>query len=342
MPSISRFALPLLGLMSPLAAHAVIDSRAVAVCASLADNDKRLACFDQLAEVDMRPVEPTAAPIAPGVLKTVPQPTAETSLLAQEWELGDDLKRSTFNFRSYRPTYLLLANYSGAPNYAPFINAGIVKTDDDKRLQHAELMFQLSFKMKLAEDLAGTPFDLWFGYTQQSYWQAYNKSASSPFRETNYQPELMAVVPVNFRLPGITARFVNFGVVHQSNGQSGTLSRSWNRFYAQAGLEEGRFTLLARVWKRLDGGGKDDDNPDILDYMGNGDLQASYRQGGHEFSLLARKNFRTSRGATQLGWNFPLSRNLKGYVEIFSGYGQTLIDYNYSQKSIGTGVTVDF
>lgn len=346
MTSPLRFAVPMLAMLSPLLAHAApLELSTLAICADLADADKRLACYDRLAAPAMKlnyPVEPAVAAPTPALLKADEPATRQTSVLAQEWELADNLKRGIYNFRSYRSNYLLLANYSGAPNYAPFRAVATDPALDGLRIKHAELMFQLGFKMKMAEQVAGTPFDLWFGYTQQSYWQAFNKSASSPFRETNYQPEIMAVVPVNFRLPGITARMVNFGLVHQSNGQSGTLSRSWNRFYAQIGLEEGGFTLLARVWKRLDGGGADDDNPDILAYMGHGDLQARYRQGGHEFSATVRQNFSTDRGAVQLGWAFPLTRNLQGYVQAFSGYGQSLIDYNYSHKSVGAGVTVDF
>ncbi|GAA4031633.1 phospholipase A [Actimicrobium antarcticum] len=345
MTSTLRFAMPILGLLLPLTTHAAIEISTLAICSQLADPDKRLACFDRLSAGAMKQVDPVAPAVAvpaPALLKADEPATRQTSLLAQEWELGNDLNRGTYNFRPYRANYLLLANYSGAPNYAPFKTAAGDAGLEGRRIKHAELTFQLGFKMKMVENVAGSPFDLWFGYTQQSYWQAFNKMASSPFRETNYQPEVMAVVPVNFRLPGMTARFLNFGVVHQSNGQTGTLSRSWNRAYAQIGLEEGGFTVLARVWKRLDGGGTDDDNPDIIAYMGHGDIQADYRQGGHDFSIVARQNFSTNRGAAQLGWAFPLTRNLKGYVQAFTGYGQTLIDYNYSHKSIGAGVTVDF
>jgi phospholipase A1 len=102
-------------------------------------------------------------------------------------------------------------------------------------------------------------------------------------------------------------------------------------------MEKGNFTLSARVWKQF---GNNEDNPDIADYMGYGDVGGTYRRNGHEFSVFARRNFRTGRGAVRAGWAFPFNTHLKGYVEAFSGYGQSLIDYNHSQTTIGVGVLV--
>jgi phospholipase A1 len=60
--------------------------------------------------------------------------------------------------------------------------------DPDARPQKAEAKFQISFKVKLWEDVLGKDMDLWFAYTQLAFWQVYNKEFSSPFRERTTNP----------------------------------------------------------------------------------------------------------------------------------------------------------
>ncbi|WP_394778807.1 phospholipase A [Undibacterium sp.] len=344
----NKLILPLL-MMSPLLAHAGPVEEEMLRCSALGDASQRLSCFDALAKASA-PTAPNAV-VAPIKARPAQQPedivklaevkeaAPELSQMTQEWELDKAAKRGRFTFRPLRDNYLLLANFSNATNnqpYKDFTPAGI-------EAKHVELTYQLSFKVKMAEEVAGSPLDIWVGYTQQSFWQAYNRSASSPFRETNYQPEVMAVLPINKNIGGFDIRYVNFGLVHQSNGQTATLSRSWNRVYAELGLERGNFGLTTRVWHRLDNARSDNDNIDIVDYMGHGDIRATYREkNGQEFSLMARRNFSTGHGALQAGWAIPIAANLKGYVQVFDGYGQSLIDYNYSQRSIGAGFLMDF
>lgn len=329
----------------------------LAECAGIADNGSRLACFDRLAAGSGAAAAGAAAKPAsaatpvpalenvPPMASAAPASRAEgegerTYSLVRHWEVGQENKRGVFAFRPHRPNYIVAA-YSASPNDAPYLPFRRA-APDAKGLSHGELAFQLGFKMKAAENFLNSPADLWFAYTQESFWQASNHAASSPFRESNYQPEMMLVVPADFALLGMRARFVNFGLVHQSNGQSSTLSRSWNRLYAQIGLERGNFTLLARTWKRISEDADTDDNPDINDFLGYGDLLGTYRRGEHEWSLLARRNFRTGHGALQAGWAFPIAGPLKGYLQLFSGYGQSLIDYNHAHKSIGLGVMVSY
>jgi phospholipase A1 len=315
-------------------------------CTAISDDHDRLACFDALAanvaaknENPMQ-MQPPSAAAAAQTETPLADAKERSSYLDDHWELVPEKKRGVFKLRPHRDNYLI-ANYNPSPNntpYRPFRSL----TPGSGDLSRNELSYQIGFKLKVLENVAHSPVDVWFGYTQRSFWQASNHKASSPFRETDYQPEVMAVAPLDFKLLGVRARFVGLGFVHQSNGQASTLSRSWNRVYAQAGFERGDFSLVARVWQRINEARISDDNPDIIDYMGHGDVTGAYRHNGHELSVLTRYNFSTSKGALQLGWAFPLESNLKGYVRVFSGYGHSLIDYNAYQKAIGFGVLINF
>jgi phospholipase A1 len=317
------------------------------VCATIQDDGARLSCYDGLAlKVPVSPAgpEPLSSRLTPELASAeVVQENiaAETLMLSRHWELAPEHQHGVFSFRPHRENYLV-ATYNRSPNEEPYRPFRFLVPGAD-RLSRTELAFQLSFKLKLAEDLGSFPADLWFGYSQHSYWQASNREASSPFRETNYQPEVMAVLPINIDLAGLLRlQLISAGIIHQSNGQASSLSRSWDRVYLQAGLGRENFTLLARVWERLGEDLSEDDNPDIIRYMGRGDLLANYYRNGHEYSLLARYNFSTGKGAGRLGWSFPLASNLDGYVQYFAGYGYSLIDYNAFQRVLGVGVTVDF
>lgn len=356
-PAVPRTTIAAL-LLCATVAHAGELEQQLLRCSALGDASARLGCFDELTKVATAatvagsptadttiaaaPASPAAATapteIPPVASATAAPPETPISRTEQAWELVPSSRRGMFSFRPHHENYLLLANYSAQSNTQPYRNL----TPAGLPPKRVEITYQLSFKVKAAEQLAGLPIDIWLGYTQQSFWQAYNRAASSPFRETNYQPEVMAVLPVNKEIAGLHVRHLNVGLVHQSNGQTGTLSRSWNRMYAQLGVDRGNFALSWRLWRRLDNAKSNNDNPDITDYLGNGDVRAVYRDDGHEYSVTARRNWRTSRGSLQAGWAYPITTNLKGYLQVFSGYGQSLIDYNYSQKSIGAGFNADF
>jgi phospholipase A1 len=326
-------------------------------CSALGDVSARLGCFDAIAKNATAPVPEVAPPGAP-VIATSPSaapagtaPTAVQTAIAaadkppevaisrmeQDWELVPSARRGRYNFRPYRDSYLLIANFSTSTNDAPF------ETENGTGLKskRIELAYQLSFKTKLLEGIGSTPIDLWAAYTQQSFWQAYNRAQSSPFRDTNYMPEMMLVAPINKSIGPVTLRYASLGAIHASNGQSNNLSRSWNRAYAEFAGDAGKFGATLRIWKRLDNAKSDNDNIDIVDFMGRGELRTTYNNAGNEFSMVLRRNFSTSKGAIQVGWAFPVATNLKGYIHAFGGYGQSLIDYNYSRKSIGVGVQLD-
>jgi phospholipase A1/A2 len=56
-------------------------------------------------------------------------------------------------------------------------------------------------------------------------------------------------------------------------------------------------------------------------------------------SVTVRTNLRDMHGGSVLvEWAFPLCAKLRGYVQLFSGYGESLIDYNHRQTAPGFGV----
>jgi phospholipase A1 len=177
------------------------------------------------------------------------------------------------------------------------------------------------------------------GYTQRSFWQLYDFADSSPFRETDFEPELLLNFRTDYRLLGLRGRFINVGFNHQSNGRSEPLSRSWNRVVANFGFERDSLVFLLNVWYRIPEDEADDDNPNIEDYLGYGQLNAFYLWHGHRFGLLFRNNLRfdDNRSGLQLSWSFPLLARVSGYVQYFHGYGESLLDYNASANRIGIG-----
>ena len=110
-----------------------------------------------------------------------------------------------------------------------------------------------------------------------------------------------------------------------------------------AGMEWGKLTVIPRVWMRaFDQSGEDDDNPDISDYMGYGDLKMQYRFNDQQtLSGTFRLNPKTGKGAMEVGYTFPIKGKLKMYAQGFHGYGESLIDYNKKQTGIGLGLMLN-
>jgi phospholipase A1 len=267
--------------------------------------------------------------------------------LEQRWDLDRSPSGDAFFPRAYRPVYLLPATHTDRLNLRPSSPAALRTATEDQLIRHVEAKYQLSFKSKLSDGLLGTPLSLWGGYTQSSRWQVYNGAVSRPFRETNYEPELVAVWPLSQPFAGGVLRMAGLSLTHQSNGRSLPLSRSWNRWIATLAWERDGWIVEARPWWRLKESAAEDDNPDILDHIGRGELLLSRHWGeGDRASALMlqlRHSLRggaRSRGSVQLEWAFPVRGALHGWVQVFSGYGESLVDYNLRQNKVGIGVTI--
>ena len=318
----------------------------LARCAKLENTDERLVCYDELARATE---SPAGGPVDPS-----PSP----SHLVEAWKLGAKQggTRRLTDILVYRPNYVI-TRWSSNPNEQPSSPAPGRQLDAPEDLDANEIKFQVSLKTELVsrqafEHVGITPLlghigidsvRLWFGYTQSVNWQAYNAKNSRPFRETDYEPE--AILTFGTGNEGNGFKLINLGLVHQSNGSVEAQSRGWNRLYLQGGWEWSGFSILARVWYRIPESVAEDDNPDIQDYLGKGDLVTRYQtSGGYVTSLLVRHTLGSSpsRGFAQLDWATPVLTALGAarlHLQVSSGYGETLIDYNHKQTTLGIGMS---
>jgi phospholipase A1 len=226
-------------------------------------------------------------------------------------------------------TYLHNADFS--PYY--------VNDAEHGELRQEEVKFQLSLKASLWPNAFGSRVSAWFAFTLQSYWQLYASDVSAPFRETNYEPELFVEAPISGNLWGWQLRKVVFGINHQSNGRSEPLSRSWNRISGALLLDRDNAAISLRTWWRIPEDDAEDDNPDIEDYLGRAEIGVAYRSGQQTIAVLLKNNLRSAnKSGVQIDWSFPLLTHLRGYAQLYSGYGENLIDGPNHQTRIGLGV----
>jgi len=352
------------------------------LCTAAANGAERLACFDEWANkqpwqapaasaqaqsaAPEQPTLPVAAPIvatSAAPLTADPMPAdpvvrgcndAKYSAMTRFWELTEGTDCGTFAVRGYRPMSISVVSGSNV-NRLPSSPSPDHQSTTETDYRSTETRLNISVRTKIAKGLlAHTPErkdSLWFGYTQQSYWQVFSPDLSRPFRTTDHEPEIIYVYPLSLSLPaGWNWAYAGAGLVHQSNGQSLPLSRSWNRWYLMTGLEKGNdFAITSRIWKRVKEGALNDDNPDISNYLGRAELTATWNPNRiHTLSATVRSSLgATPRGAVRLEWLRTLGdgigggrSNLRLHTQLFSGYGDSLIDYNHKRTVFSVGFSL--
>ena len=280
------------------------------------------------------------------------------SELSRFWELQRGTDCDTFALRGYRPLTAGLV-LSNTVNKQPTSSGLGASATTSENYQRGETKLQLSVRTKIAKGLLKSGPDddddhdsLWVAYTQKSYWQIFNSELSRPFRTTDHEPELIYIYPHQIALPGgWNYRLSGLGLVHQSNGQSLPLSRSWNRVYLMGAAEkvlgqESSLRLQGRVWNRLSESGEDE-NPGIQNYIGRGELTGSWKvNNAHTVGVTWRHSLRSeARGSVMAEWliaprAFPNYTGLRYHVQLFSGYGDSLIDYNRRRTALSFGLSL--
>ena len=237
----------------------------------------------------------------------------------------------------YRPTYLL----PFYETFSPYNSVYQGKTPGGESLKPVEIKYQLSFKVPVWKNILQSHYSFFIAYSQLSYWQAYDHRAF--FRETDYEPEIFLADELNYHLgKKWILNFLDVGLVHQSNGQGSTLERSWNRAYLAAIASTSHWFVTFIPWIVVHDSSYQRQNPDMAHYLGHEEIIIACKYGNQVISLETQNALESGgrRAGTTLSWSFPVTKFIKGYVQVFSGYGQSLIEYNHRTNSVGVGIAL--
>jgi phospholipase A1/A2 len=269
---------------------------------------------------------------------------APESILDERVESVDQAVSNPFALSQHRLNYILPFTYASDPN--PLSASGL----NTENVDHLEAKYQISVKLPIYQEALSTS-GLYLGFTAVSYWQVFNSAVSKPFRETNYEPELFYSWRNELSFAGFKFNQIRLGLSHQSNGQSGMRSRSWNRLFASAIFSDDESFYHIKAWYRIKEDEKTDpfdstgdDNPDITTFMGHMELGYGTKLGQFNVMALVRNNLRTSenKGSVELNLSYPINSRYDVLLQYFNGYGDSLVDYNRHQQRIGLGIQLKF
>jgi phospholipase A1/A2 len=226
----------------------------------------------------------------------------------------------------YEPIYFLLGTYPGA-----------------------EFQFSLKYRLFDLEHKWDPLAHAYIACTQTSFWDLFSSDPS--FYDTSYKPSEFLYYPDIFE----KNRFqldLQGGVEHESNGKGGIGERSLNTVYLQPTARFDlpahlQLTLQPRAWVYFNLGSN---NPDMAEYRGYADLLAALTwtsPGGEEKIQFATK-FRIGDEGRHAGLQFDLRFNLPEILhfnptiqlQYFTGYGQTLRQYNQHSSAFRAGLCI--
>lgn len=230
-------------------------------------------------------------------------------------------------FQPYKDNYIAVGRMRSADGSLPF--------SGEKLDTKFELGLNFGPFADIEELSALRP--LRFGYSQRSWWNI--GETSSPFTEHNYNPEVFWQFtqperPLLGRPPFIDA----VGIEHQSNGQNGNKSRSWDRLYIQKALQvTPRFSVDLKLWETLSTG---ENNSDIRRYLGSGEVALQFHP-----NERTRVRVRLMRGNDMEKISYQADimyrrqwLNTAFFMTYYDGYGEALINYNRKSRSLRAGL----
>jgi phospholipase A1 len=205
----------------------------------------------------------------------------------------------------------------------------------------ANAKYQISFKQMITRDVLPWETYLFLTYSQKAFWDIYKDSY--PFVEINFNPTIglgKAFFDKNDRLKGIGT----LDFEHESNGRDSIYSRSWNRISLKYSTNIKTNTILTvKGWIPF---GYKSGNPELLDYVGLGEVKVS-----HDF--IPNKLSAEIKVRKGLKWDFkgmvrsrlyyrPFKHSSNQHImlEWFAGYTENLINYDQFTSMVRIGYVI--
>lgn len=239
--------------------------------------------------------------------------------------------------------------------YLPFLIQDIVAAPSPINF-HKPTYFLIGNKSSQAKVQVSTKYalvdpyrtGLFFGYTHYMIWDIY--SSSSPFRDVNFNPELF------FKRNIKSCKIIDYIMIspyeHVSNGRSGDISRAIDMFYGKISFSNLYHNTKLKIGNDLKIFGyykKGDQNKDIQKYKGywKSNIFIKFNDSGSVFNKT-EANIAFGLGTVlEKGWveagiacTIPILNILpKIYLQVWHGYGESLLEYNIKETAIRAGIS---
>ena len=209
-------------------------------------------------------------------------------------------------------------------------------------LQHCAAMADAAQRLACYDSLSGRSSPSRSDSELSRYWELDAEDRKAELRFVAYRPNY--ILPLHNAFDSgahLWAGFTQQALWQVFNGQDS--SRSWNRAYLTGGIEQIPWSLIAKLSQRLTEPIATDNNPDLTHYRGRSELRLRWVSGPSVMALQYNGSpRRLNRGALTAEWSRSIHldqpEGLRGYVQAFTGHGETLTDYNFRQTSVGVGV----
>lgn len=200
----------------------------------------------------------------------------------------------------------------------------------------ADAKYQISFRHRITKTILPFNTALLLTYSQLSFWNVYEKSL--PFRDSNFNPGLALAKPITHKdhLIGVAS----ISMEHQSNGRDSTYSRSWNFLSASMTyFQNDQLSLDVKVWI----GVLAEENKDLFDYKGFGQVKLNYRTKRDHLRLSATINPRSLlkyNTILEVSYRPVDSLNQYLFLQWYQGYAESLLDYDQYGSMLRAGICI--